>query len=121
MGERSTLKWPYLICPNCTQQVESPEDRTRLLIVPWGSYCRKCDMMFLLTGNIWKSYGIAALLLSFGGMLYSRGYHFILTAVFFAGGVAALAYGLHTSRLKPRKNAKGETLYAKVEKSDSSP
>jgi Na+/pantothenate symporter len=78
-------------------------------------------MMFYLSGNIWKSYFAAAILLSFGGMLYSRGFHFILTAIIFLVGVTVLALGLHSSRLKPRKNSMGETLYAKIENdSDSS-
>jgi hypothetical protein len=92
--------WPKIVCPKCNIPVIHPRERLKILFSVgglFGTCLNGCALK--MQGNNIFSYVVAIGFFVLAGRLWSTGFSFIFTLLFFFFGVFAMVWGINTSQI----------------------
>lgn len=93
-------QWPQIVCPSCQVHVIEPRERLKVLF-SIGKLSGKCPKgcALQMKGNTYFSYCIALGLFVLAGRLWSTGFSFFFSLLFFSAGIVVMVWGINSSKV----------------------
>ena len=89
----------FMSCPRCHEVIADPKWRRRVLVSNQGVACPNCSCPLCVAGVRILPCLLGLVLLATGGGLFSAGYPFLFSALFFIAGCGALVEGVRRIEL----------------------